>query len=197
MRTLLSALLLVILPAGAMLAQNSKPAPLPPQVQPRREILPGQLAPLPRSSTPPATNSGRRAPAAPPAQELGRNITLHFQGSLLGSIDLDLTLTGCGPQFSTDFARPAPEGTPAPIVTVSALVRETVGGLRVEYTLGVRVALETSAQAVPGGRVARNYEFRDLNLTGAVVVKAGVPIVLSKLGDKTLTLTMDELGKAE
>lgn len=197
MKTLLSAFL-IFLPLEALMAQNPRATPLPPQAQPRREVLPGQPTPLPRNSTSRSSGTTRRPASAPVSADLGRNITLQFQGSLLGSTDLDLTLTGCGPQFTTDFARPSPkEGSPANVITISAVVRETVGGLRVEYSLGTRMAFETSSQTAPGGRVARNFEFRDMVLTGAVVVKAGEQVVLSKLDDKTLTLTMNEVTKAE
>lgn len=113
------------------------------------------------------------------------NITIQLQGSVHDGPPLDLSLTGVGPIFQADVVT----GDKFTILSHQYSVIPNDCGYKVEYNIGIRLRME----------MARNgqntsYEFRDVSLSGTVIAKEGEKVVVSKNGDRELSLT---LGKAK
>lgn len=148
-----------------------------------------------RVPTPPIPTRPATSPAKPSTSgktDLSTNITLAFKGTLPGSGETDIELTGCGPKFLAELVT-APDNDPDmpdPIVTISATVIEDGELFRVDYSLGSRIATVTSTMQGPDKKVSRNIAFRDMMIHGTVIAKPGKPVVISKVNDKSLTLTL-------
>jgi hypothetical protein len=109
---------------------------------------------------------------------------------LQGTVEVNLELTGCGPEFVTDYMIPAnPDSDlPGTIMTFRASLMETDEGFYADYSLGARVPMITAIQQTPGH--SRNIEFRDMILKGAARLKLGGSIVVSKIAGRELQLSI-------
>lgn len=121
---------------------------------------------------------------------LSQNVTITVKGVLQGLVPVDLALTGCGPQFVTDYpAKQAPDAeSPAPILAIQVTLRETEEGFRADYSLSARVAVVTSVNRGPD--TVRNFEFRDLVLKGAAHMKLDQPVTVSQIDGESLELVV-------
>ena len=119
-------------------------------------------------------------PSAAPEKPrvLTENITIQLQGSVYGSEPLDLSLTGVGPVFQADVIA----GEDRSILTHQYSVRPNDCGYRVEYSIGLRIAME----------VSRNGQ---ATVSGAAIAKEGERVVISKNGAHELALTLGKAGK--
>lgn len=125
--------------------------------------------------------------------DLNSNITINLTGSLLGLFDVDFDLTSCGPMTRAEFVIPsAQDDIPASIATVQYTMSESRGSYRIDYSVGARVPQVT---AVVNNGKARNIEFRNVTLNGAVRLGDGESVVLSKVNGKTLNLSVAPKGK--
>jgi hypothetical protein len=105
---------------------------------------------------------------------------------------MDLVFTGTGPRFQTDIVTEAGEDDLAPInITFQAVVSPKSGGYQAEYSLGARIAVKSNLSRSSTGQTSTNIEYRDVNLIGTVYLKPGKAVVLSKINDKELTMTID------
>ena len=159
------------------------------QSAPRSRVpsSPGQVrqAPVPRSK--PAPRS-----AAAESERLRENITLQISGDFQGLLPLELELTGVGPLFSTDLAiESADPKMPPNVITFQATVRkENDARFHVDYSLGARISLKTSAVKRPDGTESFNIEYRDVVLRGTVLLKKGAQVTISKLNGKELKISV-------
>lgn len=167
---------------------------VPPQNRPSVRVTPRDSQPLsqvqPAQPQPPARPSG--GPSVPP---LSGNVILAFEGSFGGNAVMNIALTGCGPRFVADLVLPAPADSdmPPPVITIEAVIREQGEAYQVECQVGARIAVVAGESSAPGGRVGRSIEFRNMTLSSTVLAKPGRPIVLSKVGERALTLSVTRL----
>lgn len=104
---------------------------------------------------------------------------------------MDLELTGVGPRFQTEIIIDSPEEAkelPHTIITFTAHLKQEGERHRIEYSVGARIPLKTTGN----GKGAYNIEFRDIILSGNVVVKADETLVLSKVNGHELTLKLSK-----
>ncbi len=148
---------------------------------------------------PPVAKSNSAQQTVKPAdKQLTENITLKLKGAMQGmdDLNLDIEMSGVGPEFMSDFAgnKPNPDDSlPAPIFTIQASVLKVASGYKVNYAVGARVAVTTTASSNSSqGVVSANIQFRDLMVTGTVIVTPGKPLVISKINGKELTLEIIE-----
>ena len=142
---------------------------------PRRRIA---RHPSPRTTPSPRPAAVRAAPAP---SHLTENVTIHLRGSVNEGTPLNLSLTGIGPIFQADVVT----DDAFTVLTHRYSVNPQEGGYRVEYTIGLRIRME-----VPGNGLGVNYEYRDVSVVGTVIAKEGKAVVISKNGDRELSLTL-------
>jgi hypothetical protein len=140
----------------------------------------------------------RKAKKPIPPDPLSEDVVFHVKGSFQGRFDLDLKLpAGRGPTFVINNKTMSGEGPVEerpPIVGIRATVSELDGGYRVDYRIGARVTVATEApeQAEGARKLLRNIEFRDVIIEGGVLVKPGEAVVINKIQDKELSLTLSK-----
>jgi hypothetical protein len=190
-------LLALLLPVPLSTSAQDPAGPPVPAGSPRRVVMPpdANQSTVLRPQAIPGIESGASARVA--FRGLSQNVTLTIKGVLQGLVHVDLELTGCGPEFLTDYHTPAEPDSelPAPVMTVRVTLVETDDGYHAEYSLGARIAQVSSRQQSPGSGGAVNIEFRDLILKGAARVKSGEPVAVSKIGGKTLELKVTEVAQ--
>jgi hypothetical protein len=109
-------------------------------------------------------------------------MTLQLQGSVVGGPELDLAMTGIGPLFRGDVVA----GDDPAIVTHTYTVVTAGDGYKVDYSIGLRLQVEKKSD----GRV--NVEFHDVVVTGTAMVEEEKTLVISKNGDRELSLTLSK-----
>jgi len=114
-------------------------------------------------------------------QVLTENIAIRLQGSLGKGPALDLTLAGAGPEFSADVVIPGDSG----LLNHRYIVLAAGEKYRIEYSLNMRLPVETKV----GERVS--LEYRDLTLSGTVLLEKGEKVVIARNGEDKLTLGVD------
>ena len=128
--------------------------------------------PVPSSQPPrPAENSG-----------LPHNVKLTLEGSLLGAIPTDFSVTTGGTRVTTDLPMELKGDAPA-IGTFEAVL---IPGepWQVQVNLGARVP-------IPVGN--GNLEYRDLRLNTTVRIAPGKQVVLWQKGEQKLTLSVEKV----
>jgi hypothetical protein len=116
------------------------------------------------------------------SNNLAENMTLQLQGSVVGGPELDLAMTGIGPLFRGDVVA----GDDPAIVTHTYTVVTAGDGYKVDYSIGLRLQVEKKSD----GRV--NVEFHDVVVTGTAMVEEEKTLVISKNGDRELSLTLSK-----
>jgi hypothetical protein len=152
----------------------------------RRVVLPSK-ARNSTSSRPAPPMRSTRPPVRPSVVEshsnnLAENMTLQLQGSVVGGPELDLAMTGIGPLFRGDVVA----GDDPAIVTHTYTVVTAGDGYKVDYSIGLRLQVEKKSD----GRV--NVEFHDVVVTGTAMVEEEKTLVISKNGDRELSLTLSK-----
>lgn len=177
--------------AAALRAAAAKSVPQSSKTsQTRRRVV---LPPKSTATSRPAQATAHRVPARAiqaaklsASKELTENITIRLQGSVSDGPPLDLSLTGIGPIFQADVVA----GDKFTILSHQYSVKPAGSGYKVEYSIGLRIRME---MAQTGNSVS--YEFRDVSVTGTVMVKEGERVVISKNGDRELALTLSKASK--
>lgn len=187
MKILLIYAITFLIPVGAI-AQS----PPPPRTAPAPKLAPTPTRVPARATT--RRVPQRPAPVQPAIATPARNITLTWQGSLAGSFDIDLEMTGCGPQFTANLTVPDPSGPDVPptILTVSSVVTKAGDTYRVNYSVGARIAIKTPTRGKVPNTVGYNFEFRDVMMSGDVILSLGKPVTISKSQGKSLVLSLSE-----
>lgn len=190
---LLCCLLLTVLFIPEAPAQKTA-SPSSPNERQRRVILPSKTGqPSGASKRPPVVAQSKRPQAPPVAAKAPakRNITLHWNGSFGNILDLDLELTGSGSVSEINCAGAIDEKSdiPAPIIKISSIVNESDGAYELEYSLGARVALKTTTKS-PDHPPVHSFEFRDMKLSGSIVLKPGQAVTIANNHGKKLTVMM-------
>jgi hypothetical protein len=138
---------------------------------------------------PPRQRGDQPQPRAQLQEEGGltRNITIRLQGTTTTGNEIDLELTGMGPNFTAQQI----VGKDESILSCRYGVKEAEGGYHVSYQIGMQVKVVTSTQ---GG--ATNYEFQDVTINGSALCTAGKPVVIVRNGGKPLELVVNPAGAA-
>lgn len=138
---------------------------------------------------------GGAAPATP--NELEKNISITVSGKFAGDAPMDVTLTGCGRQFTTEAIVGSTEIAGNKIPTIASLhftIRPTGFGYVVTYAIGTRIAIPTSTVSSLNKPTTTNVSigFEDVLVTGDVRLKPGATIDIFKAGDDAVTLSLVE-----
>lgn len=155
-----------------LLAQNPGQVPVPNQQRVRQPINPQPQQNQPLQSE--------------VVKELEENITIRLQGTVTSGSEIDLSLSGVGPQFTADQV--INDDT---VLTCQYLVSETESGYKVAYTVGTRIKVVTQTN-----QNSTNYEYRNVSISGNVLCSAGRPVVLVRNGSKPLQLTITRQTEA-
>lgn len=118
-------------------------------------------------------------------QVLPENMAIRLQGGFGSGPTLDLLLAGAGPEFSADVFLPENSG----LFNHRYTVRAAGERYRIEFSVNMRLPIETKV----GERVS--VEYRDLTLSGTVLLKQGETVVIARNGEDKLTLGVDLAGK--
>jgi len=153
-----------------------------------------------RVPSPAGTSTGGGGGAAPAMPtELEKNISITVSGKFAGDAPMDVTLTGCGRQFTTEAIVGSTEIAGNKIPSIASLhftIRPTGFGYVVTYAIGTRIAIPTSTvSSIKGGNPATtnvSIGFEDVLVTGDVRLKPGAKIDIFKAGDDAVTLSLVE-----
>lgn len=155
---------MVVIPAVA------QEAPQPPVRQERQRVVPPQVPMEPRQD--------RRQ-----ADALDKNITIRLKGTLPGGEQVDLSLTGVGPMFSTD----SPIGKEGAVARFEYVVEREGAAYRVNYSIFTRITV-----AIQRNGDTKSYETRDIRTNGSVLCQAGKAVGIYKGQDGGLFLSVGD-----
>jgi hypothetical protein len=143
---------MIVLPAFA------QEAPQPPNRQERPRVVPPQSM---------APRQERRQ-----ADALDKNITIRLNGILPVGEQVDLSLTGVGPMFSTD----SPIGKEGAVTHFEYMVEPEGAAYRVNYSISTRIRIPIQRN----GDAVISYEYRDIATNGSVLCEAGKAVGIYK-----------------
>jgi hypothetical protein len=158
---------MIVIPA---VAQEAPQPPIRPDRQERPRVVPPQVPMEPRQD--------RRH-----ADALDKNITIRLNGILPVGEQVDLSLTGVGPMFSTD----SPIGKEGAVTHFEYMVEPEGAAYRVNFSIStrIRVAIQRNGDAV-------SYEFMDIATNGNVLCEAGKAVGIYKGQDGGLFLSVGD-----
>jgi hypothetical protein len=116
------------------------------------------------------------------SQALKKNITIRLHGTTTTGADIDLSLSGIGPNFTADQV--VNDDT---MLTCEYVVSETETGYQVTYSIGARIKIPTQANSN-----STSFEYRDIVIRGTVLCTKKEAQVLVQNGAKSLKLTITE-----
>ncbi len=139
-------------------------------------------------------------PGAEQPPGLDQNLTIRLTGNFTKELEVDLAVTGIGPKWMADTL----VGDPASTLTCEYLMTEKDGAFRVEYSIGVRVAIPTQrpggGPVVPGAPPQPQFSsitYQDLVVRGMVTCKLGEPVEIIKNGKQRVALTVQDPAAPE
>ncbi len=146
--------------------------------------------PLPRSGTGTGGTAGARPPAQPAKPlppPLKENISLTIKSDIVEGFPVNMTLTGCGPEFSSScLIVPANGGdNSSPVLAeVRLVVSQADEGYKVDCNLTYRIPVtQTSGEAQTTG-------YRSKSIQTTVTPKVGTPLNLASEEGRTALLTI-------
>ena len=158
---------MIVLPA---VAQEAPQPPNRPERPERQRVVPPQVPMEPRQD--------RRQ-----ADALDKNITIRLNGTLPGGEQVDLSLTGVGPMFSTD----SPIGKEGAVARFEYVVDREGAAYRVNYSIFTRVKVTIQRDGEAAG-----HEFRDIRTNGSVLCQAGKAVGIYKGQDGGLFISVGD-----
>jgi len=184
---------------GLVLAQDAPTPAATVDSPPTTESMPAipSFPPASRGRGSPTTTGGARGGRGSNAKPLDENVTITIKGTVAKDIPVDISFTGCGPNFSLSkhISDVELNGTKQPIdCTCEITIAPVNAAYRIEYTVGCRIPVVNSnyTNAGTGGVVTGTVSYTNVSTSSTLILKMGQTISAANSDDQSLTISLSK-----